>query len=181
MIIYSTYIQGFIFNNFILARPLWRAHKLKKIQFSLKNIIFAGFGEVGGVYLFSSILIQSQWFKMIIYSIYIEVFIFNNFILARALYRARIHSRKFNSRDVGVVSIFSWIFIQSQWFKKIMYSTYIAVFIFNFIVARALCSTRINSQLSKDFTLSWLCALALLFFLRWKIDEFDSEKNMGED
>ena len=91
MIIYSTYLEVFIFNKSILARALQCAHKFKKIQFSLENIIFLGFREVGSVSIFSSILIQSQWFKMIKYSKYIEGFFFNKFIL-RALYSARINS-----------------------------------------------------------------------------------------
>ena len=49
---YSTYIEVFIFNNFILARALWRAHKFKKILFSLKNITFGGLRRLGCIDIF---------------------------------------------------------------------------------------------------------------------------------
>ena len=80
-------LKVFLFNNFIVARALYRAHKSKKKFNSALKTSFLGGMEVGGVSIFSSILIQSKRFKMIIYSTYIEVFIFKDFIPSRALSR----------------------------------------------------------------------------------------------
>ena len=91
-------------------------------------------------------------------------FSFSINLYLRALCSARINSKKFDSMlktsffgvlgNGGGISIFSSILIKSQWFKMIIYYTYIVVFILkDFILEHALL-THIN-----DFTLPWLCAL----------------------